>query len=374
MNKQQEEDWIKLLGPSCSEEEIKAVTEVLKSGWWGLGPVTEQFEKEFAKFVGAKYAVALNSCTSGLHLALHILNKKSKEKSRRGKIITPAFTFVSTAAVAIYEGMDVVFADIDETSYCLDPEDVRRKIDKDTVAIIPVHYAGRLADMSYGSSRVPIIEDCAHAVGTKGAGKRGILSTWSFHPVKNIATGDAGMITTDNKGLAERIRKLRWLGIDLSTYEREKKGYNWEYHIKELGYKYHTNDIMSAIGLAQLRRVKKMNRRRKQIAERYNKELDELPVVLPPSSDSWHLYVIRVDKKYRNKLVDFLRERKISPGVHYKPLHHYSIFNWEIRQKGKELPVTERIWQEVISLPIYPDLTEEQQERVITVLKEFFSA
>jgi len=360
--------FIKLLGPSSSKEEISAVTKVLKSGWWGLGPVTEEFEKEFADFVGAKYAVALNSCTAALHLSLKVLNKR-----KRGKVILPAFTFVSDAAVAIYEGLKVEFADIDEKTYCLDPKKVKEKIDKDTVAVIPVHYGGRLADIDY-AGKVSVIEDCAHAVGTRGAGTRGILAAWSFHPVKNVATGDGGMVTTDDKGLADRIRKLGWLGIDQSTYDREKKGYSWEYQIDELGYKCHSNDIMSSIGLAQLRRVKKLNKRRKEIAARYTRELKELPVTLPPRSGSWHLYVIRVGKRVRNKLVDFLREKRISPGVHYKPLYYYPVFGMGVSEAARKLPVTHKVWQEVLSLPIYPDLTYDQQGEVIRALKKFFSS
>lgn len=358
---------IKLLSPSYSEVELNAVSKVIKSGWWGLGPVTAEFEEKFAEFVGAKYAIAVNSATSALHLALHMA-------PRKGKVIIPAFTFVSVAAVVLYEQCEVVFADIDEETHCLDPQDVRLKLDNNTAAVIAVHHAGTLADINYGSHNATIIEDCAHAVGTKYAGKNSQLACWSFHPVKNIATGDGGMITTDNEALAARLRKLRWLGIDASTYDRTgKKGYNWEYTIDELGFKYHANDIMSAIGLAQLRRIKELNGRRKKIADIYNKELLKLPLILPPESGSWHLYVVRVEKKYRNKLIDFMRKQNIATGVHYKPLYYYPIFQWDIKEKGKQLPITEKIWQEVVSLPIYPDLSEQDQKRVIATLKKFFN-
>lgn len=356
---------IKLLSPSVSSKEISAVRNVLKSGWWGMGPVTAEFENKFAEFANAKYAIAVNSATAALHLSLKVLDKK-------GKVITPALTFISTAAVSLYENCEVEFADIDEKTYCLDPDDVNKKIDKNTIAVIPVHYAGRLADMEY-KNNIPIIEDAAHACGTSGAGMRGLLTCWSFHAVKNIAMGDGGMITTNDEILAKRLRKLRWFGIDLSTYDREKKGYNWEYDIKELGYKYHTNDILAAIGLSQLKRIKILNKKRKIIAEKYNKELKNLPVILPPLSGSWHLYVIRVDKKYRNKLIDFLREKNISPGVHYKPLYYYPIFGKPADEAKKNLPVTEKIWQEIISLPIHPDLMKFEQERVINALRKFFN-
>lgn len=360
-------NWIKLLGPSCSQEEIKAVTKVLKSGWWGQGRVCEELEKEFTKFIGIKYAVSLNSGTAALHLSLKVVKKK-----KRGKIIVPAFTFVASALVGLYENLEVTFGDIEEKSFCLDPNEVKRKIDKNTVAIIPVHYAGRLADMNYGKIDIPIIEDCAHAVGTPGAGKTGLLSCFSFHPVKNIATGDGGMVTTNNKEMAERIKRLRWFGINFSTYDREKKGYNWEYFIEEIGYKYHLNDILASIALTQLKKIRTLNEKRKKIAEIYNRELKNLPIILPPDSGSWHLYVVRVPKKLRGKLVEFLRQNKISPGVHYKPLYYYKIFGYDQKRVKRELSVTEKIWQEVISLPIYPDLKEIEQEKVISCLKKFF--
>jgi len=361
---------IKLLGPSCSAEEIKAVERVLRSGWWGLGPVTEAFEQAFAKFVGVHHAVALNSCTAALHLSLKAVIAKV---GRKGSVIVPALTFISSAAAALYEGCEVVFADVDERTFCLDPADVRRKITRDTIAIIPMHYAGVLSGVDNGKSHITIIEDCAHAAGTPGAGKTGKLSAWSFHAVKNIATGDGGMVTTDDHKAAEFIRRLRWMGIDRSTYQRSKKGkYDWEYDISQLGYKYHSNDIMSAIALVQLRRLKELNSKRRAIAERYNKAFRDLPIKLPPESGSWHLYVIRVDKRYRNRLIDFLRKRNISSSVHYKPLYYFPMFGWNIKEKGKSLPKTEKIWREIVSLPIFPDLTQAEQRRVITAIKDFF--
>lgn len=356
---------IKVLGPSVSQAEIKAVTRVLKSGWWGIGPETELFENEFAKFVGSKHAIAVNSCTSALHLSLHLLEKK-------GEIIVPALTFISPALVGVYENQNVVFADVDESTYCVDQEDVTRKITQKTTAIIPVHYAGKLADLDYKERGVPIIEDCAHAAGTKGAGLTGIFGCWCFAAVKNIATGDGGMITTNDGKIAERLRKLRWFGITQSTWERTQPKYSWEYDISEIGYKYHLNDILSAIGRIQLKRLKKLNKKRKEIADIYHKELSGLPITLPPASGSWHLYAIRVDKRLRNKLIDFLKKRNISTSVHYKPLYNYPIFKWNIKERGKSLPVTEKLSQELISLPMYPDLAKGDLDRVVSSIKEFF--
>lgn len=355
---------ISLLKPSPSEVEINALAAVLRSSWWGTGPRVEEFERRFAELVGVKYCVAVNSCTSALHLALRETMLRDKQFPN---IVTTPLTFVSTALVALYEGVHVRFADIDERTLCLDPQQVNRLIDEDTVAVLPVHYAGNIADITY-ADRVNVIEDCAHAGGSISAGKKGHSACWSFHPVKNIATGDMGAITTNNEALYRKLIPARWCGINLDTWSREKSGYNWEYDISTIGFKYNTNDIMATLALVQMGRLEKLNGRRKEIADVYKKELVDLPIILPQvESETWHLFVIRVPSYLRNQLVEHLRSNNISPGVHYKPLHHYPIFKGEYH-----LPVTDRIYPELLSLPIHPDLTEEEQEKVINVIKKFF--
>lgn len=358
---------INLLKPSVSDREIELVTEVLKSGWWGTGPKVELFEKTFAKMNGAKYCVAVNSCTSALHLALRSLLELDHVDRKRVNIIAPALTFVSTALVGLYEGVEVRLGDIDEQNFCLDPKSVERLMDENTIAVLPVHYGGNIADIPY-KNKTHVIEDCAHAGGSSHASKTGIMSCWSFHPVKNIATGDMGAITTNNKKLYDMLVPMRWCGINLDTWNREKKGYSWEYNIQTLGYKYNTNDIMAALALAQLERLPDMNKRRQKIAEIYNKELRDLPIILPSvPSESWHLYAIRVPNHLRSSLVDYLRDHQISPGVHYKPLHHYPIFTGP-----RDTAVVDRIYPELVSLPIHPDLTNIEQWRVVEVLHRFF--
>lgn len=209
--------WIKLLSPVVSTEEIKAVSRVLQSEWWGLGPETEKLEDEFAKFVGAKYAVALNSCTAALHLAV-----KAVPYKKNGELIVPALTFVATGLVGVYEKYRIRFVDINASTLCSDPVLVQEQINSHTVAVLPVHYAGNLAHIDY-AHRALVIEDAAHAAGSPGAGTKGKITAWSFHPVKNIATGDGGMLTTDSAEIAEKVRRLRWFGIDLSTFDREKE-------------------------------------------------------------------------------------------------------------------------------------------------------
>lgn len=358
-------DFIPLFRPSCTDAEIRAVESVLRSGWWGQGKIAEEFESEFAKFVGMKHAVAVNSCTSALHLALRMLKRSTKGKPN---IVVPALTFASTAAVGLYEGYEVRFADIDEKTLCADPNNVKRQMNENTIAYIPVHYAGVRADVDNLRYDVPMIEDCAHYGVVRNAHlNTHLMACYSFHAVKNVAAGDMGVIVTDREIWTKKLRELRWMGISSSTYDREKQGYNWEYEIGELGYKYNPNDILAALALAQLRRIDELNGRRQIIAAKYNELLAGLPVRLPYPSATWHLYVVRVNADKRNKFVDFMRENKISVGVHYKPLYKYKVFNW-----SGELPVTEKAWREIVSLPMYPDMDEDTQLYIVDCIERFF--
>ncbi len=365
---------INLLQPSCTQKEIDAVTEVLESGWWGSGPKTIEFEKKFAEFTHSKGCIAVNSCTSALHLAVRMLKQRSEHISKPN-IIVPSFTFVSTGLAGLYEGIEVRFADIDPKTLCISVESVEKLYDENTIAIIPVHYGGVTAPVKelvekYGIYKV--IEDCAHATGNPEAGKYGIFSCWSFHPVKNLATGDMGAITYNDELPEEIISHLiqeRWCGINLDTFKREAKGYNWEYNISRMGYKYNTNDIMAAIALVQLSRIPEMNKHRLEIATRYRKSLYNLPIDLMPESGSNHLFVIRVHNDLRPELIEYLRNNGISPGVHYKPIHTYPIWG---ENREYDLPVTEKIAEEIISLPIHAELTVEQQHYIIFHINAFF--
>lgn len=365
---------IPVFQPSCTKEEIDSVVKVLKSGWWGLGPKTAEFEGQFAKFVNAKYAVGLNSATAALDLSLKALGISG------GEIITPALTFVSSALVGLYNNCKVVFADIEEDTLCIDPNDAAMKITKDTKAIIVVHYGGHPVDLEKFRFRnprtnlpIPLIEDCAHASGSYYKGKHvgtfGKCGCFSFHPVKNLATADGGMITTGEKQLYKKFLPLRWCGIDKSTWERTDKKYSWDYVINSIGYKAHMNDIMAAIGLVQLSRLKYMNGRRRQIRQLYDQGLSDiewlkLPVEKEWARSSWHLYVVRCEKK--KELINWLADHQIATTSHYKPLYLYPIF-----ENRNDTPVTEREWKKIVVLPMYPDLTNSQVEYVIEVIKKF---
>lgn len=359
-----------LLRPSVSDLEKKYVMETLDSGWWGLGPKTKELEDRFANFVGSKYAVGVNSATAALDLALKAHDIKD------GEVIVPALTFVSTGLAPIYNNNKVVFADVKEDTLCMDVEDVKKKITSQTKAIIPVHFAGKNADikkedfcnniLNSDCGEITIIEDCAHAAGTKGIGKN--TSCWSFHAVKNIATGDGGMITTNDEEVRDRLHPLRWCGIDKSTWERTKKRYGWDYSINTVGYKMHMNDITASLGLAQLERIDDLNKARHLRVLQYQYALKDESWIKLPEYDpdmSWHLLVARVDEDERNNFIDHMLAHSISVGVHYKPLNTYPIF------PETKLPVTDKVWKQLVTLPLFPDITDDEFNDVVKTIKEF---
>lgn len=369
--------------PSMGRLEIEAVGKVINSGWIGLGPKTEEFEKEFAAFTGSGHAIALNSATAALHLAMLVLGI-----GKGDEVLVPSLTFVSTAHAALYVGAKPVFVDINENTLCMDPKDLEKKITGKAKAIIPVHFGGHPVDLDKVHNiakkhGLKVVEDASHACGSKYKGKMigelSDLTCFSFHAVKNLATGDGGMITTNNKKLASAIKRLRWVGINKDTWEREelvsRKGYRqygWYYEVTDLGYKYHMNDLTAAIGLVQLAKLSKANRRRNQLAKRYDKKLSRFkwlktPVVLPWAETARHNYVIKT--KYRDRLNLFLNKKKISTGVHYFPVHLQPYY----RNNGftADVPVTEKVWKNLLTLPLYPTLSLSDQDRVINAISEF---
>ncbi len=365
-----------VLKPILEQRSIDNVVEVLKSGWIGLGPKTEEFENKFAEYVGAKYCIGVNSCTSALHLALITIGIGPGDE-----VITTPNTFVSTNHAILYVGATPVFADIYDTGN-LNPADVEKKITAKTKAIMLVHFGGYPADMDefYRISNqynIPIIEDCAHATGAKYFGKRiggiGLIHCFSFHAVKNLPMGDGGAITTNNHVYNEKLRKLRWLGINKTTFDRtvHKESiplkYLWDYNVDLVGYKYHMNDIAAAIGLGQLAKIDEHNAHRKMVAMTYMDELSDCtgvsyPVYVCNRQSSFHLFPIFV--KNRDEVVAKLKSKDISPGVHYKRNDIYPMY------KKEELPVAETFYRNEITLPIHLDITKEDAVYIANTLKE----
>lgn len=366
---------IPLFRPSCTDAEVEAVTAALRSGWWGLGPRVAELEAEFAAFAGARHAIAVSSATAALELSLDVLDAGPGDE-----VIVPALTFASTGLVPLRAGCRVVLADVEERTLCLDWADVVRKASDATRAVIPVWYGGTVAPpprWPHGALLHPaigwadVIEDCAHAAGSAGAGRQGLLACWSFHAVKNIAAGDGGMITTDDGTLAARLRRLRWLGIDRSTWEREQRpaGYGWDYDIPEPGRKAHMNDLTAALALAQLRRLDELNESRRLRVRQYLEELKGLGWLRLPEyreGSSWHLFVVRVPAEARDRLIACLLASGVSAGMHYKPLNNYAAFG-----PRQDLPVTDRVWRELVTLPLFPDMTSSEQDQVVAAVKAF---
>jgi len=376
-------DVLPVFRPSMDQREIDAVADVIRSGWIGLGPRTEEFEKKFAAFVDAKYAIALSSATAALHLSLLALGIGPGDE-----VLVPALTFVSSSHAILYVGAKPVFVDVEQETLCLDPKDLEKKITPRTKAVIPVDYGGHPADYDAifkitKKHNLKVIEDASHAAGALYKGKKigslTDLTCFSFHAVKNLATGDGGMITTGSAAIAEKLKKLRWVGIDKNTWEREElvseksfRQYGWYYDVTELGFKYHMNDITAAIGLVQLKKLNQANKKRRKLANRYTKYINGLtwlktPVVCDDVTTAQHNYVIRT--KERDKLNLYLKTKGISTGVHYMPIHHFSFY--KNNNLEANVPVTDALWEELLTLPLYPTLAIKDQNRVIRAIQEF---
>ena len=362
---------IQLFSPYICDEAKAAAIKVLSSGWIGLGPKTEEFEREFAKYCGAKYAVAVMSATAALDLAVRSLDLLPGDE-----VITTSMTFVSTNHVLLYSGLTPVFVDIDPTTLNLDLDLIEDSITPKTKAIMVVHYAGNPLDLDKlytiaKKYKLAVIEDAAHACGASYKGRKiGAygLTCFSFHAVKNLPIGDGGMITTGNRTTYERLLKLRWLGIDRSTYDRHTSNdYKWEYDVRELGTKSHMNDIVAAIGLEQLKHLDEWNGFRKDCVRRYRQNLDSCVEFLRPQPftvSSNHLCVIKTDN--RSQLIEALRQKGIEAGVHNKPNHFYTLYSKFI---SKGLDATEQVYPKIVSLPLHLGLKPEDINQITRTIK-----
>ncbi len=366
---------IPVFRPSMGDEEIEAVTKVIRSGWIGLGPVTEEFERKFADYVGSKYAVGLNSATAALHLSLKVLNLPAGSE-----VLTSPMSFISTALAASYNGLKPVFVDIESDTLNMDVNDLKKKVTGKSRVILPVHFGGHPCNMDEinefaKENGLQVVDDCAHASGSVYKGRKigtlAEMSCFSFHAVKNLATADGGMITTDNKDFFEHVKRLRWVGIDKSTYARAKsEAYKWDYDVVELGYKYHPNDILSALGIVQLEKLESTNRRRREIFRMYNETFQnvswiDVPVNKVDIVSACHNYVIKVPG--RENFIAHLNADGISAGVHYKPLYLHPIY----RDIKAECPVTDSIWKRLVTLPLFPDLSDDEVGKIIRSVMSF---
>lgn len=355
------------------------MVDVLRSGWWGLGPKTAEFESRFAEAVGAGHCVGTNSASSALLLSLATLNLAGRHPAER-EVITPALTFVSTNHAILQAGGIPVFADVDPDTLTIDPAEVERLITPRTAAVMAVDYGGHPAELDriaalahkFGAT---LVEDAAHSCGAsyrgRSVGSIADLTCFSFHAVKNLAMGEGGAITLAGAELAERLRKMSRLGLSRSTWERTGvDSYSWDYDIEEIGLKAHLSDLPAAIGLVQLRRLGETNGRRRAIAGLYSAAfagLDwlTLPAELDHVRSAWHLYAIRVDE--RNRFIEHMAGRGVATSVHYKPTHLYRPYV----PYARPLPVTEEAWPRLVTLPLFPGLTDSEIDQVISAVRSF---
>lgn len=358
---------------TIEEDDIQAVVDVLRSDYLTTGPKIAEFEKMVADYVGAKYAVAISNGTSALHAACFAAGIQPGDE-----VITTPLTFAASANCVLYCGGIPVFADVDPKTYNIDPEDIRRKITDKTKAIIAVHLAGQPCDMDEihkiaKEHDLLVIEDGAHALGSVYKGKKvGTLSdmtTFSFHPVKPITTGEGGMIVTDNEQFYQKMMLFRSHGITREENLMTRNDGPWFYQQLDLGYNYRITDIQCALGCSQMKKLDRFLARRKQIVARYNEAFADCeniitPYQLPETESGWHLYIVQVKNCDRRKVFEALREQGIAVNVHYIPVYMHPYYQ-EHGYKDVHCKNAEEIYSHIITLPLYPALTEEQQKFVI---------
>ncbi len=368
---------------SIEEEEIRAVVEVLQSGWLTTGPRVREFETAFADFTGAQNAVAVSSCTAALHLALAAVGL-----SEGDEVILPTMTFASTGEVILYFKARPVLVDCKQGSFHADPDQIARAITSRTRAIIPVHYGGHARDMDAileiaRQHGLKVIEDAAHALPSRyrGAtiGTLGDITCFSFYATKTLATGEGGMVTTENQEYAERIRMLSLHGVSRDAWNRYTSEGSWRYDVLEMGYKYNLTDFQAALGLIQLAKCESMRARRAALAGLYDQALAGLDAfdAVPVPQDvehAWHLYVVLVNRSAlridRSRVIDELKRRGIGTSVHFIPLHLHPLYQKQLGYRTGQFPNAEECFERAISLPIYPGMTEEDSGRVIDALRE----
>lgn len=367
---------------SVNEEDIAAVAQVLRSDWLTTGPTVSEFEEAVASYVGARYAVAFNSGTAALHGSCFAAGLAPGDEA-----VTTPLTFCATANCVLYMGAKPVFADVCRDTLNIDPEAVAERLTSRTKAVLPVDYAGHPVDLDTILSLAEeqglvVIEDAAHALGAEYKGRRiGSLShmtTFSFHPVKHITTGEGGMVTTDNPEFARRLRMFRTHGIDQEARQLQgDEDGQWFYEMTELGYNYRIPDIVCALGLSQLKRLQDNLSRRREIVEQYAKAFAHLPGLITPVergevASAWHLYPVRLElEKFavgRKQIFQALRAENIGVNVHYIPVHLHPYYQEHFGYQGGEYPVAEAAYEGLLTLPLFPTMSDQDVGDVIEAM------
>ncbi len=342
---------IYLSPPSIGSKEVRALLRIVEKGWFSMGPETKQFESEFAKYVGAKYAVAVNSCTSALFLSLKALGIGPGDE-----VIVPSFTFTSTAGVVVHCGATPVFVDVDKDNFNMDQKAFDQAVTKKTKAVMPVHYAGNRVSIK---THLPIIEDSAHLIPKGGDNKESYTRCYSFYTTKNMTTIDGGMITTNDPKVYEWLKKARLHGLSADAWKRYDIKSSWIYTVEFTGYKMHMTDLTSALGRAQLKRLGGFEVRRKKVISQYNE-------LLGLNNKGTHLYPILVEQ--RDRFFEYMKKNEIGCSFHFTPLHNEPAYEG---CKHGPLPVTEYIGARVVTLPLYPYLSLKNLEFICKKIKAF---
>ena len=369
--------------PSITEEDIAAVADVLRSGWITTGPKTTEFEQKFREYVGCPGAVALSSATAGMHVTLKALNLGPGDE-----VITPSMTWVSTVNLIVLAGATPVFADVDRDTLMVSRQSIEACLTDRTRAIIPVHFAGAPVDIEpirqlAMTREIPLVEDAAHALGTRYSGLHvGHCGTsiFSFHPIKNITTGEGGMFCSDDEGLLEHVRRLKFHGLGVDAYDRQTQGRSPQAEVLEPGYKYNMTDISAVLGLRQLARVDTLNTRRTELAMRYRKRLSEVDEVISlrdpsyPMTHAWHLFIVRLDIDKagltRDEFMKRLKQRNIGTGLHFRAVHLQKYYRETMGMRRGMLPNTEWNSDRICSLPLFPDMTSNDVDDVVNAVKD----
>ena len=365
--------------PWISNDDKRIVNTALNQTMLTFGPQLEKFEADFSKYTKAKYAIAVSNCTAALHLSLKVLGIKENDE-----VIIPDLTFVADANAILACNAKPTIVDINKNNFFLSISNLKKNITKKTKAIIPVHIYGQVCNIDEvldvaKANNLKVIEDCAHAIGTfhksKHVGTIGNTGCFSFYPTKNITTAEGGMVITNSKNIADKVRQLRSHGMLKSLKSRYAGGYPWVFDISEPGYNYRLDEIRCALGISQLRRVAKINKMRKTAVSYYHSKLHNIPGIILPDmvrdkSHSYHLYTIRVTKSFgmsRNQLFKKLKQAGIRTTVYWMPIHKFTAY----RKYAKKSSITNasKIYDEILSLPLFPNISKKHQDAVINCIK-----
>ncbi len=371
-------EFIHFHKPYFNDDEINEVVDSIKSGWWTTGPKTQIFEKKFSEYLGVKNSLAVSSWTAAAHLALEAIGLKENDE-----VIVPAITFTATAEIVCYFKAKPVIVDVQKDTFNIDVNEIEKVISKNTKAVIPVHYGGQPCDMYEimdlcKSRNIKVIEDAAHSLPAEYNGKKvgtiGDVTCFSFYATKTLATGEGGMVCTDDDEIAERVSIMRLHGINKDAWKRYSAEGSWFYEVVAPGFKYNFTDIQASLGIAQLKKIDFLRESRKQIFQKYNAGFKDnsyisLYNVKSDRKSSYHLYPILLDldrlKISRSEFIEELKNLGIGCSVHFIPLYRHPYYRDTFNLKAEDYPVSEYIYERIITLPIWPGMTDEKIERVI---------